>query len=233
MRVGILKADNASPEFIARHGDYQARFEKLFKLGGASFEYRVYACKDGVFPSSVSESDAWVITGSKHSVFEDLPWLRRFEGFVKDLKQAGKKTVGVCFGHQLIAHALGGKVVRFEGGYGVGVRMFRPALHLGWMRPELETVSLLYSHQDQVEELPPGATFIGGNDFCRNMMFCAGTHMLGLQGHPESTREGVRDIMEKRRERMGEACYKAGLESLAEPTDEAVVAKWIVDFLTV
>lgn len=231
LRLGILQADHVDAEHRARFGDYADMF--TIALGDAlgpvaSFEF--FDVRRGCYPNRVVDCDGYLITGSRASVYDDEPWIVRLQDFVRELDDARAKTVGICFGHQLVAAALGGVVDRADVGWGVGVHTWEVVDDEPWMRPRLPGFRLLASHQDQVETLPPGARLLASSEFCPNAAFGIGGHMFAVQGHPEFTKDYARFLMCRRREQLGDA-FGPGMRSLDEPTDEAVVAQWIAGFL--
>ena len=139
--------------------------------------------------------------------------------------------VGICFGHQLVAQALGGKVVKSEkgwglGSYAVGVREARP-----WMPDPSEQATILVCHQDQVIDLPPQAEVLAGNDFCPNHMLQIGSKVLTFQGHPEMNAEMIDVILEARRDRIGEEVYSSGKVTKDQAVDQARVCDWLTGFI--
>ena len=219
------------PECRARFGDYADMFAIALgdALGpGASFEF-FDVRRDG-YPDRIEDCDGYLITGSRASVYDDEPWIARLKDFARELNDARAKTVGICFGHQLAAAALGGDVRRAAVGWGVGVHTWQVVHDEPWMRPRLGKVRLLASHQDQVETLPQGARLLAASDFCPHAAFAVGNHLIAVQGHPEFTRDYARFLMCRRQEQLGSA-FGPGIRSLNEPTDEAVVAQWIAAFL--
>lgn len=232
MRLGILQADHVDAECRARFGDYADMFTVALgdALGpGASFEF--FDVRGGRYPDRTGDCDGYLITGSRASVYDDEPWIARLKDFVRELNEARSRTVGICFGHQLIADALGGDVDRAAAGWGVGVHTWDVVDDEPWMRPRRREFRLLASHQDQVQNLPEGARLLATSGFCPNAAFAVERHLFAVQGHPEFTRDYARFLMCRRREALGGA-YRPGVRSLDEPTDEAVVAQWIAAFLT-
>lgn len=231
MHIGILQADRIDPEQLARFGDYPAMF--MNTLQGrmdqeATFEF--FDVRRQCYPRSVEDCDGYLITGSRASVYDQDPWIARLIGFVGELHEACAKTIGICFGHQLIAQALGGAVGRAPGGWGVGVHCWKVLRDEPWMRPAKRDFRLLASHQDQVERLPPGARLLASSTFCPYAAFAISDHMLALQGHPEFTGAYARFLIHKRRPLLG-AAFEPGLRSLDQPTDAGVIAGWIARFL--
>ncbi|HSJ83421.1 MAG TPA: type 1 glutamine amidotransferase [Acidimicrobiia bacterium] len=226
MRIGLLVCDHVGPELRAISGDYEDMFRRLFGDQGdvSMVTYEVIA---GELPSDPGECDAWVTTGSRHSVNDDEPWIRNLEGFVREVAAAAVPFIGVCFGHQMLAKALGGSVVRSENGWGVGVKEVEvlPELGLG------ESYRVLTSHQDQVETIPPGGEVLGWNEHCPVSMLRVGS-MLGIQGHPEFDPAYSRALMELRRGKViPEAIVDAGLATLGQPSDSARLAEWIMGMI--
>ena len=234
MRIGILQTDSVREEFQDAFGDYPGMFRSLLSKAAAEaarpIEFAVYDVEHGHYPSGVDACDGYVITGSRESVYADLPWIARLSDYVRTLHEARRKTVGVCFGHQLIAHALGGETRAADAGWGVGVHRMRIVGDAPWMQPALRAVSLLSSHKDQVVRAPPGARLLGSNDFCPIGSFALGDHLLTFQGHPEFNKGYARALMEFREKLLGDA-YTPAVASLSRPTDEAAVGRWMLNFL--
>ncbi|MCA9771773.1 MAG: hypothetical protein KC466_05150, partial [Myxococcales bacterium] len=151
--------------------------------------------------------------------------------FIRACDADRRRLVGVCFGHQLIAQALGGRVERAAQGWGQGVHGFDVTAREAWMTPPLGRCRLGFSHQDQVVLPPPGARVLAGNAFCPVQMLAVGRHVLGLQGHPEFPGAYLEALIELRRERLGAKATEAALRTVKETTDRTTVARWIFRFL--
>jgi GMP synthase-like glutamine amidotransferase len=120
VKIGILKTDAVRPEWVPEFGEYPDMFIALLGELDPTLEFSVYDVEQGEYPADIDEVDAYLITGSKSSVYEDKPWIARLIDFVRELHRRGKKLVGICFGHQLVAQALGGKTEKSAKGWGVG-----------------------------------------------------------------------------------------------------------------
>jgi len=152
--------------------------------------------------------------------------------FVRSCTLERRKLVGICFGHQLIAHALGGHTSKSEKGWGLGLQEFDITTQKPWMDPVLNRCALYFSHQDQVTALPVGADLLGGSDFCPNAMYCIGDQVLGIQGHPEISQSLMIEVIERRKEQVGSKVYSDALNSLNNGTPDArTVARWIINFI--
>lgn len=189
MKIGILKTGRTPDELIDEHGDYDAFFKRL--LAGRGFEFITYDVLSGVLPASSDEAEGWLITGSKHGVYEKLDWIAKLEDFLREAFAAGRPIIGVCFGHQILAQALGGKVEKFSGGWSVGPTSYQDA--------QGEDQTIIAWHQDQVVERPVGAKVIGSSEFCENAILAYGDIALTIQPHPEFTADFMAGLLEARR----------------------------------
>ena len=194
VKVGLLVCDHVRAEFLGISGDYDDMFRRLFS-SHPEVEVVTYDAIGGQLPDHPGEADAWMTTGSRHSVNDDEKWIRDLEDFVRRTAEAGVPFIGICFGHQLIAKALGGTVVKSDRGWGVGVKEVEVSPDLGWG----ESYRVLTSHEDQVEALPPGAEILGWNEHCPVSVMGVGSTLLGIQGHPEFESAYSVALMESRR----------------------------------
>lgn len=231
MNIGLLQCDHVSEPFQHIIADYPEAFRALFAKDNHDIALRVYDVCHGELPESVGECQGYIITGSKHSVYEDILWIHQLADFVRQVHAQKHKLVGICFGHQMIAYALGGKVTKSDHGWGIGTKPVELQHTKAWMQPEKPSYRLLLSHQDQVLALPNGAESLGGNEHCPISMIGVGEHMLGIQAHPEFTTPYAEALMDSRVERIGIDPIQAAKTTLNEPTDETTVAHWIEAFL--
>lgn len=231
MKIGILKTDSVLSRFQPEFGDYPDMFETLLRKGGDDLTFVTYDVQEMPYPENLGECNGYLITGSKKSVYDDEPWIHRLAAFVRELHAAKKKTVGICFGHQMVAYALDGEVGPAASGWGVGVHRSEIYGDEPWMRPKLDHFNLLVSHKDQVSALPSGSNLLAGSEFCPFGMFTIGDHILTFQGHPEFLKGYSRSLMQYREETLGEETFNKGMASLENETHEAVIAQWIVNFI--
>ena len=222
MNIGILNADHVHPNLAPIHGEYPAMFRALFERVSDKINIASYDVLEGHYPNHIHEMDGYVITGSKASVYDEEPWIETLGHFVQALHAAQKKLVGICFGHQLIAHYLGGETCKSDAGWGIGTR--NTALQNG------DTFKLLYSHQDQVITPPTDAKILAGDAFCHYSIIGIGDHILSFQGHREFSAAYASGLMELRRAVYPADTYDLARASLSEETDSNAAAQWILDF---
>ncbi len=231
MHMGILQCDWVDADLQPDFGDYPDMLRRLLVAEKRGLSFSVYRLPSGEFPASIHEADAWLITGSKWSVYDTDGWIARAHELVRALHAARRPTIGVCFGHQLIARALGGQVDKASNGLGVGVHRVRVLEQRAWMDPPRRSLSLVVSHQDQVVRLPEGASLLASHEFCPYDMFEIGRHGLGMQFHPEFSKGYSRATMARWRPLIGETGFREGVASLAHEVESRVAARWIHGFL--
>lgn len=222
MKIGILLCGHAMPEIAERYGDYDYMFSEL--LSGHGFEFEAYNAVDLEFPSDVQAVDGWLLTGSRYGAYDDLPFIAPLEDFIRDAYSAAVPMVGICFGHQLIAQALGGKVVKFGGGWAIGPQKYD--------FDGTGSISLNAWHQDQVVVRPADAKVIASNSFCENAALVYGDRILTIQPHPEFGNPIIRDYVAQRRDwpEYPDEIMADAWENLAVPVDNAVAADQIAAF---
>lgn len=220
MLIGILQTGLA-PEMLAPEmGDYPDMFARL--LDGNGFTFRTWRVVEGEFPASVHDADGWLITGSRHGVYEDHAWIPPLEQFIRDSFAAHVPMVGICFGHQIIAQAMGGRVERYEGGWAVGPQDYNFSG---------ETLTLNAWHRDQVVEAPAGASVIASNDFCTNAALLYDDRALTVQAHPEFRPEFIDGLMKTRGKGLvPDDVMAAASDRLADPLQDGTIASRIAAF---
>lgn len=219
MLIGILQTGYA-PEQLRDAGDYPDMFARL--LAGQGFSFRTYRVVDEEFPESVRDCDGWLITGSRHGVYEDHAFIAPLEQFIRDAFAARVPVAGICFGHQIMAQALGGKVEKFAGGWSVG-----PARYdFGG-----ETVVMNAWHQDQIVAPPPGAEVIASSPFCQYAGLAYDERGLSVQAHPEFADGFVAGLIDKRgRGLVPDDVLDEAKARLGAPLDSDRIAQRIGDF---
>lgn len=187
MRIGILQCGQSPAQLKDSLGDYPDMFIRL--LDGRGFDFRTWHVEEMEFPDDIAAADGWLLTGSRHGAYEDHAFIPPLEDFIRHAHDAGVPMVGICFGHQIIAQALGGTVVKHPGGWSVGTQDYDF---------NGETVTLNAWHQDQVVALPPGAQVAGRNAFCENAALIYGDRAFTVQAHPEFGDDFIQGLMDTR-----------------------------------
>jgi len=231
MKIGLLECDHVRPELLHIAGDYREMFPALFASEAPEWEFVFFDVCNGDFPASVDACDAYICTGSRSSVYDDDAWISHLKAFVQKLHQSEKIFIGVCFGHQMLGEAMGGKVEKSENGWCAGVHPFEILRLESWMKPPLSDFNLLMMCQDQVLSLPLDSTVLAQTPDCPVAMFMVGNKMLGIQAHPEFTKTYNQALMEMRVERIGARKVEFGIMSLELPTSENSIAQWIINFV--
>lgn len=220
MRIGILQTGQSPDVLRTEMGDYPEMFARL--LAGRGFEFRTWHVEGMEFPKGVHDCDGWLITGSRHGTYEDHPFIAPLEEFIRDAYAEDVPMVGICFGHQIIAQALGGKVERFDKGWAIGPTEYDF---------DGEKVTMNAWHRDQVTVRPPMAEPAGGNTFCENAALVYGDRAFTVQAHPEFSDDFVDGLMRTRGkglvpdEIMAEAAARLG-----NPNSATAIADRIADF---
>jgi GMP synthase-like glutamine amidotransferase len=158
MLIGILETGRVNETLIPRYGEYAPMFEAWLRRADPGFAYRAYATLDGEIPASPAECDAWLVTGSKHGVYDDLPWIDPLKAFLRASRAAGQPIIGVCFGHQILAEALGGQAMKSAKGWGAGAHEYDVVRRPAWMAGAPDSFAIHAMHQDQVTAIPEDAT---------------------------------------------------------------------------
>ncbi|MGB5519019.1 MAG: GMP synthase [Gammaproteobacteria bacterium] len=231
MIIGIIEADELDDDVLEHYGSYTDRFQQLLFTADPQLSFRTYCAVHQRYPQDINACDAYLITGSKYSCYEEIDWIKRLERFIVDCYQQDKKLIGICFGHQLIAQALGGQVRKSDKGWSAGLISNDVVLSPGWLSPAQQRFSLLVNHQDQVFRLPVGASLIATNDFCPVSGYQVNRSMLTFQGHPEFSRDYLRYLITKNRQEIGDQVYLQATQSLEQHVDYELVATWIVKFI--
>lgn len=230
--LGILQADSLYPDLEADYVSYGHMFKRLFERLGYQFDYRFYAIQQGQFPAAF-ECDAYLITGSRAGVYDELGWIAPLQEWISANFKRHEKLLGICFGHQILAHTLGGFAAKSTKGWGVGLHNTNVERLPSWAEQgnAQDGLTLIYSHQDQVKHLPPQAQLIAGSDFCENAAFFIDQRVLAFQGHPEFTVDFTRRLLNRRADLVGIDLLKHKLNELTQPKDADIVGHLLASFI--
>ncbi|MEO0397841.1 MAG: type 1 glutamine amidotransferase [Pseudomonadota bacterium] len=226
LNIAVLQTGRAMAEDRPRHGDYDDMCKAL--IGRAPDEADTYAVLDGEFPKSIEPYDAFVVTGSAHGAYEDHDWIPPLEALIREAYDKKVKLIGICFGHQIIAQALGGRVEKSDKGFGVGAMDYE-LVNLGALS---QSISLYAWHQDQIVHAPEGAEVIARSDFCPIAGLRYGDRAITFQAHPEFTADYMRALADARRNTtISGALADQAIASLNKPVDAGLIKVILADFL--
>ncbi len=227
VRLGVLSMDDLPERARPILGDYPALYAHL--LRGQPVEISDFAVHRGELPGSVAECDGWLLGGSRRSVYEDIEWIRDGEEFVRAAVAEERPVAGICFGHQMVASALGGTVERAAVGWGLGALEYVVAEPVPWF--DGDQLTLIASHRDQVTALPPDAEVWASADYCPIAGMTIGDHVWTVQGHPEFTAEIAATLYSARAGMVGSEAVEAARSTLDRPLSNDAVARAITRFV--
>jgi len=233
MNICLLKCGSVFKHLEHISGDYNDMFARLFSNNSFDIKWDVFEVYKGNYPVNLTRYDGFLSSGSLSGVYEDDPWIKEYQTFVQRLFLEKYKHVGICFGHQMIARALGGVVEKAAQGWGLGIKTVTIHEIQPWMSPVPgKTIKLIFSHQDQVIKLPVNAQVIASSAHCPVTIFTVDDLFLGIQPHPEFSKAYSKATIEYRRESVERKTVENALASLVQTTDEKLLAHWIYNFFT-
>ncbi len=230
MRIGLLMAGHVGPTSAHIAGDYPELLTSV--LARPEIELVRYDVDDDRFPTSITECDGWLMSPSRCSAYDRHAWIASAEDLLRELDAREHPYVGICFGHQLAAQALGGRVARAADGWQVGVQDYEIVETRPWMLPMHSTVSLIASHEDQVVSVPDGATLMARSPGCPVAGLLIGERAWTLQPHPEFVPALAGDLLGQRVELIGAEKVAMAQATLGRPLNRLDVGRWIVNFFT-
>ena len=230
MKLGILETGKLAENLAVRFGHYPEIFRNLYEPLDRELSFQAYEVGHGKFPERADECDAWLITGSKYGVYDPEPWIDPLKAFLRNARDARVPMIGICFGHQIMAEAFGGRAEKSERGWGCGVHRYRVERQVGWLANSGDEISMYAMHQDQVVALPDDATRLATSSFCVNAIVSYGDpdrpYAVSVQAHPEFSRELAEALVQFRRSsHIPEPVADAALETFGTAVDNRIIAQ--------
>lgn len=232
MNIGLLQCDAMCASMQLEFGNCATLFLHLLTQTLPTCSIVTYRADQGQLPLHPTAHHAYLISGSHHSVNDRAPWIDKLCHFINTLKQTSIKTIGICFGHQLIAKAFGGQVAISKQGWAFGVKTYQILTQPSWMQGASADLRLIASHEEQIIKLPTSATVLASHPQCPYSMFSLQNQFLGIQGHPEFTPAYIKKLVQTGKYQIPSATIDIGLQSLSTPIDNRQVGGWMHAFLT-
>lgn len=230
-KIAVIETGPVVETLQAKYGTYPDMFRNL--LGGADPSIETSAVSlinDEPLPDPAAY-DGYLITGSRYGVYEDHAWIPPLKQFVRDVAAADRAMIGICFGHQIMTEAHGGRVEKSAKGWGLGQHTYN-LVAKPWMTDALPAIDVLALHQDQVVEPPKDVELIAGWDFCEYGGFQFGPKAISFQFHPEFSPDFFRDLIASRRGTIiPEEIADKGVETVRDSNDSGLVARWLTTFV--
>jgi len=238
MHIAILETGRTNKKMPAHFINYPDMFGTLFGdyATECGIHFSIVPVIEDVFPDDVHEYDGYLVTGSAFGVYDDAPFIPKLMDFLRDVHKARISLAGVCFGHQIIAHALGGHAQKWSDGWGLGIRPVQLLAPCPWMADgdvkatSNDNVDLIHIHQDQVTSLPENAVLVGTSDFCKNAMFAIDNVVFSMQGHPEFTNEYAAALIDLKSDLIDPELFEDAHATLKNTHQGEQMGRWIMNF---
>ncbi|MGL6259576.1 type 1 glutamine amidotransferase [Vibrio sp. WXL103] len=229
MKIGILTCGYVDSELAKTYGQYAQMIELSLGEIKPTLEFINYDAYAGELPD-LDECFGFILTGSVHNAYDNDAWITNLMDWVVRCEAQRKPLVGICFGHQLIARALGGRVEKSTKGWGIGSYEVNIIRQKRWMKLGVDSARVLVSHQDQVVIAPSGMKVAARNDFCPNFMLVKDNHVMTIQGHPEFSSSFTQALTRQREHLLRPGQCQSALAEASKPQDSSLILHWISSF---
>ncbi|SBS30466.1 Carbamoyl-phosphate synthase small chain [Marinomonas spartinae] len=233
MKIGILAAGTTPEHLSSEFSTYADMFIQALQVLHPEVSFEAYDVRDNEFPESHAACDSWLITGSRSAVYENTPWMQGLQALIRTINEHKQSLVGICFGHQIIAQALGGVVDRYQGGWGVGIHRYEVTDTMAQVQLGKKNFAVCAFHQDQILEKPSLAKVFARSDFCEFAGLLYESHILTVQGHPEFSRKFEGCLLDMYDKTLSPDILSQARDSLySEDLQSSQMLAWIGAFLT-
>ena len=230
LRIAILDAVPESYWGDDRGITDSQKFRVLLQPENPAARLEAFYVSKGEFPGRVDAYDGFLVTGSPCSVHEGHDWIARLADLAREAAARGRRVVGSCFGHQLLAKTFGGEVGQNECGWLIGNFVVHITRHCDWMRPAAAMTGMFHFNQERVTRLPPGAQAFARIDEYADFGFTLGDHVMSFQGHPEQSRLSMRNFLDTTPGLSSEQCARAADNIAAATPDARIWSAWMMRF---
>ena len=230
MHIGILRCGVLPDTASQKYGDMPDIITAAFHTIDPSIRFSVFDAIAEPLPS-LDSCDAFLCTGSTSSSYDNTPWINNLQTMIRKCANSGKKVLGICFGHQVILQALGGKVEPCERGWALGTAFNELHHQKQGMQPPLQKMDILAMHRDQVSQLPEGAELLANSQFCPYFMVQFCSNILTIQGHPEFTPDIMRNLMAVNIDNFPDHKIREATISIESQLDSYTVLQWMINFI--
>lgn len=221
MKIGIIECGLIPEALRGNYDSYPEMFRKQLQPLLPSAKFETFSVVQGEVLPEPTAFDAWLIPGSRYGVYDDQPWIEPLKDFIRKAAELKRPMVGVCFGHQILAEALGGKVEKAGIGFRIGMEQYETSLG-----GETQSVAMPAFHQDQVVVQPPNSEVVARTDACAfAALRYTDAPVLSLQFHPEFSQAYLADLIDC----MSQQSAKPGVTPDQAETDQSGM-RWIADF---
>lgn len=196
-KFAVLLCAEDSEYVKKKYGGYFGVFVRMLAEEGESWDF--FRVAHGEFPSDdeIGEFDGFVITGSCNDAHGNDLWICKLLNLLKKIDSMKKKVLGICFGHQILGRSLGGTIERATTGWDIGVTTVNLSSKQFNNLKLPAFLQVIECHRDEIRELPPKAEVMAWSSKTGIEMFRYGDHIMGIQGHPEYTKDILLHLIDR------------------------------------
>ncbi len=230
MHIVTYLTNNDTAAFAQAYPHDGEKMADMMRVHRPDWRYTTVRCIDGEFPSDFEGIDGVIITGSPASCCDDaLPWVQPLLASIRQLHAQHIPTVGICFGHQAIARALGGAVAHADD-WGMGRGHCHWTAPQAWMSPWQDNMTLMAAHQEQVMRMPAGAQCLGGSTHCPIGSMWIDQHIWTTQFHPEMSQGFMDELLDHLEGQLPAHVIARARAQADAPNDAHLFSQWMAQF---